>query len=137
MTHSMAAYRSVEDMSVRLTQVIERAREGRFLRDAVLIAFHCIRGRFSLRKWRHTLQLLESDYEIKGQAASTLGVLIEKSASVWDEQARERFASSWALRAVVPLIDAYHRELEDLEETMVLASSERFSRFLRSSLGAS
>lgn len=80
------------------------------------------------------MQSIEAPRDEVREQASQLGRLVERFDTVWDDQTRRLFMSNSILRFAAPGIDALYTDLEDFEEAMALASSERFSDFVQRSL---
>lgn len=101
---------------------------------SVKIRFKCEISRREIRFIRSRMQSIEAPRDEVREQASQLGRLVERFDTVWDDQTRRLFMSNSILRFAAPGIDALYTDLEDFEEAMALASSERFSDFVQRSL---
>lgn len=129
----------IEDTAARLYRGIEQAGERPRFLSSFHVAYFCYRARLALSKRRRhyeKLQALEWDGELHNKEAADIADKVERFASPWDSRGRKIFQRRPRLRWVVPLIDSYAAELEDYEETLALASSERFCGFVVRSVDA-
>ena len=101
---------------------------------AVTIHFKCTCLCRLIREVRSEMHSKEWSRDVVRERAVEVGKLVEKFGELWNDESRRVFERNSFLRFAMPAMDNASIELEDFEEALALASSERFSDFVKRSL---
>ena len=101
---------------------------------AVMIHFKCTYLCRLIREVRSEMHSKEWSRDVVRERAVEVGKLVEKFGELWNDESRRVFERNSFLRFAMPAMDNASIELEDFEEALALASSERFSDFVKRSL---